>query len=108
MVVYHEVIRGRASVLSPRQTLATHGVAGGGAVALLEAVDEPTVQAGLALLQAAVLLEAAAPAGHAPGILSIAKAAFLGGLTGETHRLRGGVGGLEGLNGDYRGSGIKE
>lgn len=66
--------------LSPRQTVATHGVAGGGAVALLEAVGEATVQAGLALLQAAALFEAAAPAGHAPGILSITEATFLGGL----------------------------
>lgn len=82
------------SVLSPRQTVATHSVAGGGAVALLEAVDESTVQAGLALLQAPVFLEATAPAGHAPGILSITKATFLWGLKGEIHRVRGGVGGL--------------
>lgn len=67
-------------MLSPRQAVATHGVAGGGAVALLEAVDEGTVQTGLALLQAAVLFEATAPAGHAPGIFSIAEAAFLKGL----------------------------
>lgn len=79
---------------SPWQTVATHGVAGGGTVALLEAVDESTVQAGLALLQAPVLFEATAPAGHTPGILSIAKATFLKGLTGEIHRVRGGVGGL--------------
>lgn len=79
---------------SPRQTVPTHSIAGGGAVALLEAVDESTVQTGLALLQAPVLLEATAPAGHTPGILSIAKAAFLRRLTGEIHRVRGGVGGL--------------
>lgn len=80
-------------VFSPRQTVPAHGVAGGGAVALLEAVDESTVQTGLALLQAPVLLEATAPAGHTPGILSIAKATFLKRLTGEIHRVRGGVGG---------------
>lgn len=82
------------SVLSPRQTVATHCIAGGRAVSLLEAVDESTVQAGLALLQTSVLLEATAPAGHTLGILSITKATFLGGLTGEIHRVRGGVGGL--------------
>lgn len=82
------------SVLLPGQTVATHGVAGGGTVALLEAVDESTVQAGLALLQAPIFFEATAPAGHAPGILSITKATFLGGLIGEIHRVRGGVGGL--------------
>ena len=82
------------SLLSPRQTVATHSIAGGGAVAFLEAVDESTIQAGLALLQAPVLFEATAPAGHTPGILSITKATFLGRLTGEIHRVRGGVGGL--------------
>lgn len=98
----------------PRQTVTTHSVAGGGAVALLEAVHEATVQAGLALLQAPVLFEAAAPAGHAPGILSVTKATFLEGLMGEIPRVRGGVGGLggvqlvkRGLNMDYQGSGIK-
>lgn len=86
----------RASGLrSPGETVAAHGIAGGGAVALLQAVDERAVEAGLALLQAAVLLEAAAAAGHAPGILSVAKATFLEGLTGETHRLRGGGAGGE-------------
>lgn len=65
------------SILSPRQTVATHGVADGGTVALLESVDESAVQAGLALLQAPVLFKATAPAGHAPGILSITKATFL-------------------------------
>lgn len=95
--------------VSPWQTVATHCVAGGGAVALLETVDESAVQTGLALLQAAVLLEATAPAGYTPGILSITKATFLGGLMGETHRVRGGwwVGMMcswwkEGLNVDYR------
>lgn len=83
-------------MLLPGQTVTTHGIAGGGAVALLDAVDECTVQAGLALLQAPVLFEAAAPAGHTPGILSVAKATFLRRLTGEIHRVRGGVGG-EGL-----------
>lgn len=81
-------------VLSPGQAFATHSVAGGGTVALLEAVDESTVQAGFALLKAAVLLEATGPAGHAPGILSITKATFLEGLMGEIHWVRGGVGGL--------------
>lgn len=80
--------------VSPRQTVATHCIAGGGAVALLETIDESTVQTGLALLQAAVLLEATAPAGHTLGILSITKATFLEGLTGETHRERGGVDGV--------------
>lgn len=75
----------------PGQAVSTQCVAGGGTVALLEAVDESTVQAGLALLQAAVLFEATAPTGHTPGILSIAKATFLEGLEGKTHRLRGGV-----------------
>lgn len=83
-------------LLLPGETVAAHGVAGGGAVSLLHAVDERTVQAGLALLQAAVLLEAAAAAGHTPGILSVAKATFLEGLTGETHRVRGGGGGSGG------------
>lgn len=86
---------GDVSVLSPRQTVAAHSVAGGGTVVLLEAVDESTVQTGFAFLQTPILLEATAPAGHAPGILSITKATFLGGLTGEIHRLRGGVGGWE-------------
>lgn len=112
-------------ILLPGQTVTAHGVAGGGAVALLDAVDERAVQAGLALLQAPVLFEAAAPAGNTPGILSVAKATFLRGLTGEIHRVRGGVGGeglgffffywgrcaageKEALNVDYRGSGIKE
>lgn len=85
---------GDVSVLSPRQTVTTHCVACGRTVALLEAVDESTVQTGLALLQAPVFFEATAPAGHAPGILSITKATFLGGLTGEIHRVRDGVGGL--------------
>jgi len=80
------------AVLLPRQTVATHRVAGGRAVALLEAVDESAVQTGLALLQAPVLFEATAPAGHAPGILSITKATFLEGLEGKIHRVRGGVG----------------
>lgn len=83
-------------VLLPGQTVTTHGVAGGGAVALLDAVDECAVQAGFALLQAPVLFEAAAPAGHTTGILSVAKATFLRGLTGEIHRVRGGAAG-EGL-----------
>lgn len=80
--------------VSPRQAVPTHGVASGGAVALLKTVDESTVQAGLALLQTPVLFEATAPAGHALGILSITKATFLKGLTGKIHRVRGGVAGL--------------
>lgn len=79
------------TVLSPRQAVATHSVAGGRAVALLEAIDECTVQTGLALLQAPVLFEATASAGHAPGIFSIAKATFLEGLMVKIHRVRGGV-----------------
>lgn len=70
-------------LLSPQQTVSAHGVAGGGAVALLEAVEEATVQAGLALLQTPLLFEAAAPAGHTPGILAVTKATFLQGLGGE-------------------------
>lgn len=75
----------------PRQTVSTHGITGAGTVALLEAVDQATVQAGFALLQAPVLFEATVPTGHTPGTLSIAKATFLEGLKGKIHRLRGGV-----------------
>lgn len=95
--------------VSPWQTITTHSITGGWTVALLEAVDESTVQAGLALLQAPVLFEATAPTGHTPGIVSIAKATFLRGLSEEIHWVRGRVGDLkEGMNVDYRGSRIKE
>ncbi len=66
---------------SPGQAVSAYGVAGGGAVPLLEAVEEGTVQTGLAFLQAAVLFEATGSAGHTLGILPIAKATFLWGLT---------------------------
>lgn len=83
----------------PWQAVSAHGVAGSRAVARLEAVDERAVQAGLALLQTAVLFEAAGPAGHALGILSVTKATFLQGLAQHTRPLshrdtEGGVGGV--------------
>ncbi len=62
---------------SPGQAASAYGVARGGAVPLLEAVEEGTVQTGLAFLQAAVLFEATGSAGHTLGILPIAKATFL-------------------------------
>ena len=75
----------------PWQAVSADGVAGGGAVARLEAVDEGTVQADLALLQAAVLFEAVGPAGHALGILSVTKATFLQGLAQDTPPLSHGA-----------------
>lgn len=92
-ILFNQIILS-GGVFSPWQTITTHSIAGGGTVALLEAVDESTVQAGLALLQAPVLFEATAPAGHTPGILSIAKATFLKGLSQEIHWVRGRVDGL--------------
>ena len=68
---------------SPGQAVSARGVASGRAVGLLEAVEQAAVQAGLALLQATVLLEAGAPAAHAPGIHPVTEATFLGGLTGQ-------------------------
>lgn len=79
--------RSRASNL-PGQAVPADGVAGDGAVGLQEAVRHGTVQARLALLEAPVLLEPVWPARHALGILPVAKAAFLRGLTGHRQPFR--------------------
>ncbi|KAG9348521.1 hypothetical protein JZ751_002257 [Albula glossodonta] len=71
-----------------RQAVPTQGIPGGGAVGLLEAVNEGTVQAGLALLQAPVLFEASGSAGDTPGILPIAEATFLEELIRDIHLLQ--------------------
>lgn len=79
-------------VLSPGPALSTHSVADSGTVALLEAVDEYTVQTRLTLLETAVFLEATGPARHTPGIFSITKATFLEGLKEKKHTRVGAAG----------------
>lgn len=72
----------------PWQAVPAHGIAGGGAVRLLEAVRHGAVQARLAFLNAPVLLEPVRPARHALGVLPVAKATFLWGLTGKRKLFR--------------------
>lgn len=72
----------------PRQAFATHSIAGAGAIGFLETVEVGTVKAGFTLLRTLVLFEAASLAGHTMGILSIAEATFLQGLTEDIPPVR--------------------
>lgn len=64
---------------SPRQALPADGVGRGGAVGLLQAVDEGAGQAGLAAVMSPAVLELPGRAGHALRVPAAAVAAVLQG-----------------------------
>lgn len=86
---------------SPRQAFTAHSVSSAGAVGFLEAVEVGTVKAWFTLLRTLVLFEAASLAGHTIGILSIAEATFLQGLTEDIPPVREARGGRWGVR-DYK------
>lgn len=72
----------------PWQAVPADGITGHRTVGLLEAVHRGALQARFAFLKTPVLLEPVRTACHALGILPVAKAAFLQGLTGNRMLVR--------------------